>query len=86
MKRLVSITICCLLSVVCCPLSILAQSDSLTWDFSDIFQGTKTNPALPSSLEGWKEHLDLFGRNIPQEEVFLHMDNTCYFAGDTLYF
>ena len=67
--------------------SILAQqSDSLMWDFSDIFQGTKTNPALPSSLEGWKEHLDLFGRNIPQEEVFLHMDNTCYFAGDTLYF
>lgn len=69
-----------------CPSVLAQQSDSLTWDFSDIFQGTKTNPALPSSLEGWKEHLDLFGRNIPQEEVFLHMDNTCYFAGDTLYF
>ena len=83
MKRLVSII---LLSVVCSPLSILAQNDSLNWDFSDIFQGTKSNPSLPSSLEGWKEHLELFGRNIPQEEVFVHMDNTCYFAGDTLFF
>ena len=63
-----------------------AQSDSLSWDFTDLFQGTKTNPSLPSSLEGWKEHLELFGRNIPQEEVFVHMDNTCYFAGDTLFF
>ena len=69
-----------------CPSSLTAQSDSLVWDFTDLFQGTKANPSLPSSLEGWKEHLELFGRNIPQEEVFLHMDNTCYFAGDTLYF
>ena len=78
--------VCCLLTVVCCPLTVLAQGDSLQWDFSDIFQGTKSAPALPSSLEGWKEHLELFGRNIPQEEVFIHMDNTCYFAGDTLFF
>lgn len=70
----------------CFPSFLKAESDSLMWDFSDIFQGTKANPTLPSSLEGWKEHLELFGRNIPQEEVFLHMDNTCYFAGDTLYF
>ena len=69
-----------------CPCFLMAESDSLRWDFSDIFQGTKADPALPSSLEGWKEHLDLFGRNIPQEEVFVHMDNTCYFAGDTLFF
>lgn len=62
------------------------EEDSLQWNFTDLFQGTKENPALPSSLEGWKEHLDLFGKNVPQEEVFVHMDNTCYFAGDTLYF
>ena len=66
--------------------SLMAETDSLVWDFTDLFQGSKANPTLPSSLEGWKEHLDLFGRNIPQEEVFLHLDNTCYFAGDTLYF
>ena len=62
------------------------EEDSLQWDFTDLFRGTKEDPALPSSLEGWKEHLELFGQNIPQEEVFVHMDNTCYFAGDTLYF
>ena len=75
-----------LLVLCCCPSFLTAQTDSLQWDFTDLFQGTKEKPALPSSLEGWKEHLDLFGRNIPQEEVFLHLDNTCYFAGDTLYF
>jgi len=75
-----------LLLVPCSLLPCTAQDDSLKWDFSDIFQGTKESPSLPSSLEGWKDHLELFGRNIPQEEVFLHMDNTCYFAGDTLYF
>lgn len=68
------------------PSGLAAQGDSLKWDFTDLFQGTKANPTLPSSLEGWKEHLEFFGKNIPQEEVFLHLDNTCYFAGDTLYF
>ena len=70
----------------CRPSFLLAERDSLALDFTDLFQGTKANPSLPSSLEGWKEHLELFGRNIPQEEVFLHLDNTCYFAGDTLFF
>ena len=65
-----------LLLVSCSLLPCTAQDDSLKWDFSDIFQGTKESPSLPSSLEGWKDHLELFGRNIPQEEVFLHMDNS----------
>lgn len=72
--------------LLACPSAKAEGGDSLLWDFSNLFQGTKKMPALPSSLEGWKEHLDLFGKNIPQEEVFLHLDNTCYFAGDTLYF
>lgn len=28
----------------------------------------------------------LFGRRLPQEKVFVHMDNTCYFLGDTIWF
>ncbi len=40
----------------------------------------------PSTLEGWAERLRLFGDKMQQEEVFLHMDNTCYYLGDTLYF
>ena len=51
-----------------CPSPLQAEGDSLQWDFTDLFQGTKENPALPSSLEGWKEHLDLFGKNIPPRE------------------
>ena len=77
-----------MLLVLLIPISPICaeEKDSLQWDFTDLFLGTKENPVLPSSLEGWKEHLELFGRNIPQEEVFVHMDNTCYFAGDTIYF
>ena len=48
------------------------------------------------SLTGWAqqrnelnslaERLERFGRAIPQEKVFVHMDNTCYFLGDTIWF
>ena len=27
-----------------------------------------------------------FGERIPQEKVYVHMDNTCYFIGDTIWF
>lgn len=40
----------------------------------------------PATLDGWASRLKLFGEKLPQEEVFLHMDNTCYYLGDTLYF
>lgn len=32
------------------------------------------------------ERLRAFGRTIPQEKVFVHMDNTCYQLGDTIWF
>lgn len=32
------------------------------------------------------ERLAAFGRTIPQEKVFVHMDNTCYQLGDTIWF
>ena len=40
----------------------------------------------PTTLDGWAERLRLFGEKIPQEEIFVHTDNTCYYLGDTLYF
>ncbi|MCR5849344.1 MAG: hypothetical protein K6G92_01360 [Bacteroidaceae bacterium] len=40
----------------------------------------------PTTLEGWADRLDKFGKSIPQEQVFVHMDNTCYFLGDTIYY
>ncbi|MBQ2459259.1 MAG: hypothetical protein II505_01150, partial [Bacteroidaceae bacterium] len=56
------------------------------WDFSLLTDSVSEQSQLPNTLEGWKRNLEHFGTTIPQEEVFLHMDNTCYFAGDTLYF
>ena len=41
---------------------------------------------LPTTLNGWAERLQKFGKKIPQEQIFIHMDNTCYFLGDTLYY
>jgi len=32
------------------------------------------------------ERMIRFGQNIPQEKVYLHMDNTSYFLGDTIWF
>ena len=32
------------------------------------------------------ERLRAFGRTIPQEKVYVHMDNTCYQVGDTIWF
>ena len=40
----------------------------------------------PTTLDGWAERLGAFGKSIPQEQVFVHMDNTCYFLGDTIYY
>ena len=42
--------------------------------------------ATPSTLEDYAARLQQFGRAIPQEKVYVHMDNTCYYAGDTIFF
>ncbi len=39
-----------------------------------------------TSLEEWADRLKTFGDNIPQEELFVHMDNTSYYLGDTIYY
>lgn len=41
---------------------------------------------IPSTLKAWAEHVKAFGTKLPQEEVFVHMDNTSYFLGDTIYY
>ena len=42
--------------------------------------------ATPSTLDGWADRLTRFGNAVPQEKVFVHMDNTCYFLGDTIWY
>ena len=39
-----------------------------------------------SGLTRLAERVRLFGERIPQEKVFVQMDNTCYFLGDTIWF
>ena len=38
------------------------------------------------AIRNYLERLHAFGQRIPQEKVFIHMDNTCYFQGDTIWF
>ncbi len=41
---------------------------------------------LPDSLTEYASRVDSFALKYPQEKVFLHLDNTCYFLGDTIYY
>lgn len=41
---------------------------------------------IPKAFKPLIEHLKAFGETLPQEKVYVHMDNTCYFQGDTIWF
>ncbi len=47
---------------------------------------TLSHEAVPTTLEGWARRLNTFGHYVPQEKVYVHMDNTCYFLGDTIWY
>ena len=40
----------------------------------------------PDAFSPLMEHLISFAETIPQEKVYVHLDNTCYFQGDTIWF
>ena len=57
----------------------VAQADTLP----------RLRDALPSGDGDFTplvQRLRAFGRTIPQEKVYVHMDNTCYQLGDTIWF
>lgn len=76
--------------------------DQTLWAHSNIVQRTKEEERLAgmpeqteevsisrqpeTQMERLVERLERFGQSLPQEKVYLHMDNTCYFAGDTIWF
>lgn len=41
---------------------------------------------VPEAFRPLMNRLTAFGKTIPQEKVYVHMDNTCYFQGDTIWF
>ena len=49
-------------------------------------QAQPTAPQKPTTIAGWADRLTRFGKAIPQEKVYVHMDNTCYFLGDTIWY
>ncbi|MCF0197037.1 MAG: hypothetical protein HUK03_07415 [Bacteroidaceae bacterium] len=42
--------------------------------------------AQEAELDGLIARQTAFGQSVPQEKVYVHMDNTCYFQGDTIWF
>lgn len=79
-----------------------AGFDALLWQRSNIVQRTAREAEMVglaemaamndsvsqvnSSMEMLVDHLKRFGQTLPQEKVYLHMDNTNYFVGDTIWF
>ncbi|MCR5180744.1 MAG: hypothetical protein K6C30_05960 [Bacteroidaceae bacterium] len=53
------------------------------WGFA---QQSPAATSRPTTIDGWTERLDRFGKAIPQEKVYVHLDNTCYFLGDTIWY
>ena len=49
-------------------------------------RGVAQTTQKPTTLEGWADRLTRFGKAIPQEKVFVQLDNTCYFLGDTIWY
>ena len=47
-------------------------------------ESIEEEPATPTAK--LLDHLKKFGRALPQEKVYVHMDNTCYIIGDTIWF
>lgn len=41
---------------------------------------------LPEAFRPLMNRMTAFGQTIPQEKVYVQMDNTCYFQGDTIWF
>ena len=39
-----------------------------------------------NSIDSLAARVARFGRGLPQEKVYLHIDNTCYFVGDTVWY
>lgn len=49
-------------------------------------QTSSASTPLPTTIDGWTDRLTRFGKAIPQEKVYVHLDNTCYFLGDTIWY
>ena len=42
--------------------------------------------ATTFNTDSLQRRMSLFGTMLPQEKVYVHLDNTCYFVGDTIWY
>lgn len=56
----------------------------LSWLVLLPFFASAQQDAASSGLDALRAKVERFGKGVPQEKVYLHLDNTCYFVGDTI--
>ena len=59
---------------------IIFISIFIFWDYLCFGTTTFVN------TDSLQRRISLFGTMLPQEKVYLHLDNTCYFVGDTIWY
>lgn len=66
----------------------LVSGDSIVneTDSNDVDNRSPLLRKVPQKFYDLVDHIERFGRSLPQEKVYIHMDNTCYYAGDTIWF
>lgn len=47
---------------------------------------TRVSAAIPSTLDSIRDVLDSASTALTQEKAYIHLDNTCYFVGDTIWY
>ena len=67
------------LKCICCITASILLSSSLTGREA-------SGNVAEDSLQSYIERVSQSGYRYPQEVIFVPMDNTCYFLGDTLYY
>ena len=53
---------------------------------SVLFGNAQEKEGNVPGVDSLQTRIAAFGRSLPQEKVYLHLDNTCYFLGDTIWY
>lgn len=52
----------------------------------NFFSGAQTNTNAVEKLQSYIDNIHVFNRLYPQEKVYIHIDNTGYYLGETIWF
>lgn len=64
--------------------SISISAEGIGENLNPIVYTTQNTTTLPQATDSLYTKVKNFGKGLPQEKVYLHIDNTCYFVGDTI--